>query len=329
MKIAIVTEALADYVSGGILCIVSVLNELKKRGHDVCSFIKNPPYISNWIKADFPIYPIEQMKDYDGILVAAFSPIAENVVACNKAQDRFYWVHTAEHKFTYNGSEWTKKAEESYRFPLKLFCTSTYVQILMEMQFNRYVIGRLVSPGVDTELFSYKGKFFNTPFLKVGVFMRGDHIRGNDVALQGINLAQSFGAQIETVCFNPTSSRKAMSEFYKSRDVFVDMSRLAGASVCVREAMACGNIVLCTKYGNQDIILNDYNGYIVPVDDIYYLANLLKNLSLYKDQQELYAISKNASRYIQNHLTWQDTTNMFEQAIQEGLARKDLLDFRK
>lgn len=328
MKIAYVTEALSNYVSGGILVLVKILNELKKNGHDVCCFIKHPPFESNWIKANFPIYSMGEMDDYNGILVSTFSPVSEVVSKAKNAQDLFYHVHSMENKFSYNGLEWTKQAENSYKLPLKIFCTSTYVQIMMEMAYNRYVIGQLVAPGVDVDEFEYVRRDFKLP-LKVGILMRGDYIRGNDIAWKGFQLAKNNGANIELIIQNPTPNREEMVKFYQSIDLFIDMSRLAGSPTCAKECMATGAIPTFTKYGTTDFILNGHNGFIMPVDDHNKLANVLIYLSQPDQTFYLKELSLNAHKESLNY-SWDLVAQRFIKAIEEGISRGDeLLRFRQ
>ena len=244
------------------------------------------------------------------------------------ASHKFLWLHTLEHLMTYNGPEWTKQSEDSYKLPLKIFCTSTYLQIILEMIYNRYVIGQLVAPGVDLDVFKYVKKDFKLP-LKVGILMRGDFIRGNDVAWKGFQLAKKDGANIELIIQNPTPNREEIVKFYQSIDLFIDMSRLAGSSVVLKEVMATGAVPLTTKYGSQDFILNGNNGFIVPVDDYKKLSSILIYLSRPDQNIFLKEISFNAYRESTNY-SWELVAQRFIKAIEEGIERGDeLLEFRK
>lgn len=339
MKLAIVTEALADYVSGGILCIVSVLNELKKEGHDVCAFVKSPPYRSDWLPADFPIYPIGSniWEEYDGILIASFSPIAKDVAEHKKSQDRFYWCHTLEDKFSYNGPEWQQQATDSYKLPLKIFCTSHYVRIMMEMQYGRRVIGTLVPPGVDSSVFHDGGRTLNyfdpygmvleadQPRINVCIFNRAGRIRGNDVASEAIKIAAGNGVRMRIITIpDGIRDRKQVAAYYRQSDIFIDASRLAGSPTPPKEAMSCGCIAICTPYGATDFILDEWNGYIVPVDDSEAIASRLFNY-YYLPSQTKEMLHNNAANTIYQNYNWSAISAYFKWAIEEGLRRSDLL----
>lgn len=339
MKLAIVTEAIADYISGGLLCIVSVLNELKAQGHDVCAFVKSPPYRSDWLPANFPIYPIGSniWDEYDGILVASFSPIALEVAAHKNSKDRFYWVHTNEGLFSYNGPEWQQQSIDSYKLPLKIFCTSHYVRILMEMQYKRRVIGTLVPPGVDFDVFNTYGRKENyfepygfkteedRPILNVCIFNRGGKIRGNDVASKAIKIAASDDVRMRIITIpDGIRNRDHVAAHYKQADIFIDASRLAGSPTPPKEAMACGCLCIATPYGATDFIIDDFNGYIVPVDDPEAIAARLHDY-YYLPSATKHIMHDLATSFVLGRYDWSMISAYFRRAIEEGLERSDLL----
>ena len=312
MKIAIVTEYLANYISGGILCIIEVLNQLAHKGHDVCCFLKGPPYRSDWLKTDFPIYPMSEMNKYDGILVASYSPVAEAVANADNTEHKYFWLHTLEHIFKWNGEEWSKRAYDSYSLPLKIFTTSTYIQIVLESMFNRNVIGQCVPPGIDPQIFYQlqKTQFINP--LKVGVLWRSDYVRGCDVAKAGIERAIQMGAKLEPVYFGGIKDRRQMAQVMQNLDIYVDMSRLAGSPTPVIEAMACGVVPICTKYGTNDFVYNDVNGYIVGTDNVVELARTLNGI-YHMDDDDIFELSDMAAKKALTR-TWDCVSNRVENA---------------
>jgi len=165
--------------------------------------------------------------------------------------------------------------------------------------------------------------------LKVGILMRGDFIRGNDIAWKGFQLAKQNGANIDLIIHNPTPNREEMIKFYQSIDLFIDMSRLAVSPTCGKECTATGAIPIFTKYGTTDFILNGHNGFIVPVDDYNKLARILIYLSRPDQNTFLKEISLNAYRESTNY-SWELVAQRFIKAIEEGIERGDeLLEFRK
>lgn len=326
MKIGIHTSALGIHKSGGILCIVSVLNELVKQGNEVCCFVDEPNTKSGWLKADFPIYHSSSVeyRAFDGILVSPYSPTAKAVAEHANAQDKFYWVHTNEGKFVHNGPEWQQMAVDSYQLPLKIFCTSTYVKILMEMVYDRRVISRLVPPGVDLSVFNTNGRdrehHIEGEPLRVVIFDRSqDWFRGVDTAVLGIKLA-SKDIPIEVKMIpNGISSRVALSSYYKWADIFIDTSRLAGSPTPPKEAMACGAVPIVTHYGTTDYVLQPYNGYIVAPDRP---KDVAKYLNTYYEMPDTYkeSLHWNASESMRRW-DWSCVALDFLDAIQEGVDR--------
>ncbi len=340
MKIALVTEALGNYVSGGLNYIVNVLNCLVKQGHDVCLFLVHPPYTSEWLEASFPIYPTNSVlfEEYDGVLCAEFSPVAKLVKEHKSCKDKLYHAHTNEGLFAYNGPEWQKQAIDSYSLPLKIFCTSHYVRILMEQVYKRKCIGQLVPPGVDFDIFNTEGRSirnYTVPPIRgfrtvtnVGIFNRGDHIRGNDVAFNALRYVADHGIKLNVVIIpDGIRDRKLLAQYYKQIDLFLDCSRLAGSPTPPKEAMACGAVCVSTPYGATDFILNGMNGFIVPVND--YAATgeaIIKYVEMPNHSKaEMHRLALETMK----PYSWESITSMFLLAIKEAEARVELLEIQQ
>lgn len=332
MKIGIYTDALADYVSGGIIWIVEILNQLTEWGHDCTCFVNLSPYRSDWLQTNFKILPASEIKKFDGILVSPYSPTAKVVAEAENVEDKFYAVHTNESLFIHNGKEWQDRARQSYSLPLKIFCTSTYLQILMETVFNRYVIGHLVPPGVDLKVFRPSRRVKEPPY-RIGILHRADWVRGLDTAIQALDMMyQDMGPKyIKPYVFGNINNRYQMAETMREIDFYIDLSRVAGSPTPVRESMACGCIPISTKYGTSDFILNGFNGYIVPPDDPTAVYNLVTNLIHLEDLEGkiIDNLSQAASDYAHENFGWDKIANNFLLAIDEGQRRgNELLNFR-
>jgi glycosyltransferase involved in cell wall biosynthesis len=100
------------------------------------------------------------------------------------------------------------------------------------------------------------------------------------------------------------------------------MSRVAGSPTPVKEAMACGAIPICTKYGTTDFILSDFNGYVVPVDEVENIVNLITLLADNYDKRM--HIAANAVDTMKRY-EWQVIADQFIYAILEGQKRGDAL----
>ena len=331
MKVGIYTDALGQHISGGIICIVEVLNKLAEWGHDCTCFVNHPPFRSDWLQTNFRILPASDVKKFDGVLVSPYSPTAKAVAEAENAEDRFMWCHTNESLFCHNGKEWQDQARESYSLPLKNFCTSTYLQILMETVFNRHVISHLVPPGVDLQTFHSCDRDWQPPYT-IGILQREGWVRGVDTSFSVLELLlQKLGSHyIKPMIFGNISSRYQMADVMRGLDFYIDLSRVAGSPTPVREAMACGTIPIATKYGTTDFILNGYNGYIVPPDDPQMVDGLIVGLV---EQQKTSSVMGNLSMaafaYAKENFGWDNIAKNFILALEEGQRRgNELLEFR-
>lgn len=332
MKIGMYTEELGPHISGGILAIVEVLNKLAEWGHNCTCFVNHPPFRSDWLQTNFRILPASDVKKFDGILVSPYSPTAKAVAEAENAEDRFMWCHTNESLFCHNGKEWQDQARESYSLPLKIFCTSTYLQILMETVFNRYVISHLVPPGVDLKVF-YPSNRQMTPPYRLGVLQREGWVRGLAISMNAVEIVlQKMGSHyIKPMIFGNISDRHQMANFMRELDFYIDLSRVAGSPTPVRETMACGCIPIATKYGTTDFILNSYNGYIVPPDDPQIVADLITDIIGQENDvgEIMNDLSNAACDTAHPDFGWDRIANNFLLALEEGKRRGDeLLKFR-
>lgn len=75
-----------------------------------------------------------------------------------------------------------------------------------------------------------------------------------------------------------------MGEFWKHQDVCINLSDFEGRSLSVMEAMAAGAVpVLTDTSGNEDIIEGE-NGFVVPLEDIDKMAEIIDKLAADKDK---------------------------------------------
>lgn len=322
MKIGIHTSAIGVHVSGGILAIVEVLNRLKQLGHEVFCFVDEKDTSSQWLTSNFPILHSDsgEYRNFDGVLVSPFSPTAKAVNDHKNASHKFYWVHSNEAMFTHNGKEWTSQAQRSYTLPnLKIFCVSTYLQILLEHLYGVKSLGTIVSPGIDTDLFQQTPQ---NPRLRIGFLNRPEHVRGTDVAVLGMALARQKIPDIQLVQIPVTRHRHEIAAGFGELDVYVDCSRLAGSPTPVKESMSCGCIPISTYYGANDFILDRWNGFIIPPDNPQAVCDCvcqINELSL-KERQEIGDFN---AKYIRKKYNWDRVTKDFLLALREGGVSED------
>lgn len=80
-------------------------------------------------------------------------------------------------------------------------------------------------------------------------------------------------------------------EFYNKSDVFLISSIEDGFAMVILQALACGLPVICSKNsGGSDLIINNINGYVLPIRDVEKLK--IKMLDLYSNQKKLIKMKK-------------------------------------
>lgn len=90
-------------------------------------------------------------------------------------------------------------------------------------------------------------------------------------------LAKDLGIS-DRVSFLGELNRDQVVEQMNNCDAFVLPSRYETFGVVYIEALACGKPIIATDCGGPAIIVNDNNGYLVPVDDIQALSESMANM---------------------------------------------------
>lgn len=114
-----------------------------------------------------------------------------------------------------------------------------------------------------------------------------------------------------------------LHETYQGADIFVLTSESEGMPCVVLEAMGCGLPVVTTDVaGNQEIVREGENGYLVPVGDTSRLAQSLARLIA--DPQLRRRLGA-ASRKVVQPYDWHTIVRRYEVILREALARAHLV----
>lgn len=295
--------------SGGIRCIVELLNGLIDRGYDASCFVQMGPYESTWLPSKFPVIPREELHKFDGVLISPYTPTAREVANARNAARRMYWVHTHEPSFVHNPPAWRNESHQTYMMDeLEYFATSHYVSIILDLIYGRKVHTTLVPPGVDHKLFKHsewntrnKNKFV------IGMLQRPEWVRGLEVGFAAVErLQDKYPGKIELFKFGGIPQDQ-MWEAYGRCHIFLDPSRLAGFPMPPLEAMACGTIPLVTHFG-PDYLHDGSNGFFIPKDDVD--GVYAKLVEVYEQWDALGEISQRAYEQSLNW-TWDNTVDSF------------------
>ena len=336
MKVSCVTETLAA-VSGGVRVIIEHLNRLRDMGHETACYVTKQ---LGWmmIEPRFPIYPVDLLNVHSQeVVFSPYTPTAGLVASC-RAPHKYYYVHSYEPWFPRpRGSGWKETSEASYRLPLRIFCTSRYLKIILELIYDRRTIDVTVPGGVDHNFFRPLPR--DGRDVRVFVIDRSiDPFRGVREAVEAVRIVQrefpnvllvmtggsgtpSFasGVRLEYIHQN---SQEEYAKAVGGCDIFLHTSWLEGFPLTILESMACGLAVIATPIGTQDLCFDGYNSLMVPSRNIPATATALRMLVKDKGYR-----GDLAERGYETSLeyTWDRSTKRFLAAIQEGIERGEEL----
>jgi glycosyltransferase involved in cell wall biosynthesis len=331
VPITVVTETL-NYVSGGVRCIVEVLNRLAKRGYDVSCYVTQSDLKCEWLEIDFPVLPIKEFYKYKGIAISSYSPTAE-MVARSNAIGKFYWVHSYEPKFpelTGRSDKWRIMSEASYRFDqLHYFTVSTYVKMILELIYGRKVLSPLVPGGVDIDLFK-PGEKKDGP-LKIMFLSREHRFRGAPEILRALNQVHDEGLDINAFVMgtpidmgdlphvhHPPLPQAEFAALLGEMDIFIHASHFEGLPLPPLEAMACGCAVIATDIGASDYLLDGFNAFVVPPKKPAKIAEAVRLLAA--DGEMRIRLQELGTQTVRRNYTWERTADRILEALAEGMA---------
>lgn len=135
--------------------------------------------------------------------------------------------------------------------------------------------------GFDTLIKSFHRSFIDNKKLRLKIFGEG-HLRKK---LE--DLIKGFG--LENVVELPGLCKNPPDEFNRS-DIFILSSRFEGSPNALLEAMAFGVPCISTncQSGPSEIIVDEENGILVPVDDVNILSEKINLLSENKKMREVF-----------------------------------------
>ena len=100
----------------------------------------------------------------------------------------------------------------------------------------------------------------------------------------------------------------------KDYDIAIQPSIQEGLSMVIAQLLACGiPVIATTNTGGEEIIVNGYNGYIVPIRNSDEIKNKIELLN--SDRQLLELLKINAEESVMNGFTWNDYGERWEKEI--------------
>ena len=226
--------------------------------------------------------------------------------------------------------------DAAWRLPLSKIVVSKWMVKLAHDRFGDSNV-HLVPNSVDTTQF-YAPSRRKQAVPTVGILYSTLHLKGVDIALAALQQVRERIENLKLVAFGviPVSAEMALPDWceyyhqpaqdtirdiYSKCDLWLCASRQEGFHLPPLEAMACRCPVVSTSVGGPiDIIENGLNGYLVPIADAKALADRMVDVLTFGDEQ--WRAMSDAAIATATHYTWDDATDLLENALQEIVSSK-------
>lgn len=341
--------------SGGVISTIELANRLFQKGHDVSivypSIIIGPRLkwynfrstFSNLRKRKkteqtlftriqpkihfrkIPTLNQRYISDSDAIIATWWeTAYYVNGYSANKG-DKYYFVRAYE---VWYGN--TSLVENTYKLPLKIITTSTYLKTILKERFNVSVVG-LVPNGLDFDLFYQMPRPpACTRTKRIGMVYRHPEWKGMQDGFRAFEIAKNhypdlqlvlFGSPLkdevpENVEFHEYPTPLKLRQLYNSLDIFMLPShRGEGFSNPPMEAMACGVACVLTNVGAvPDYTIPGRTALVSPPQKPNELAENL--VTLVTDDQKRQEIARAGHNHIKN-FSWDNSTSKLELLLKQ------------
>lgn len=177
--------------------------------------------------------------------------------------------------------------------------------------------------GVDLKQFPYNFKSTNTSDFVVGYVGTLSAQKNVSGLIEAISDLNNFGTKIKLLLVGPIDyssfdeqelkkefinyigyvNQIELYNYYNKMDIFVLNSIQDGFGMVISQALASGIPVIATKAtGALDIIVDDYNGFVIDVNSSNELQNKIKYL--FDNTDVLNVMKYNAFKSVESNLTW-------------------------
>lgn len=227
------------------------------------------------------------------------------------------------------------RLDETWRMPMHKITISQWLVRLARERFGDNAVS-LVPNSVDLEQFNAEPRR-KQAVPTVGMLYNTFSLKGCRTTLAALDVVSrelpslrviAFGAErpdfrmplppCAQFHFRPPQQR--LRELYASCDVWLCGSNVEGFHLPPLEAMACRCPVVSTRVGGpMDIIEEGVNGHLVAVKDVQALAD--RTLRVLRQDDTAWRRMSDAAHRTATRFTWDDATDMFEQALQLSITR--------
>jgi glycosyltransferase involved in cell wall biosynthesis len=229
--------------------------------------------------------------------------------------------------------------DAAWRLPLSKIVISKW---MVKFAYDRFGDSNvhLVRNSVDTTQF-YAPPRRKQEIPTVGILYSTLHLRGVDIALAALRQVRERIKNLRVVAFGKELVSKELAlphwceycrqpaqdtirDIYSKCDLWLCASWREGFHLPPLEAMACRCPVVSTSVGGPiDIVENGINGYLVPIADAKALADRMIEVLTFGDAR--WRAMSDAAFATAIRYTWDDATDLLENALREIVKRKSNL----
>jgi glycosyltransferase involved in cell wall biosynthesis len=221
--------------------------------------------------------------------------------------------------------------DAAWRLPLSKIVISKWMVRFAHERFGDSNV-HLVCNSVDTTQF-YAPRRRKQEIPTVGIIYSTLHLKGVDIALAALRQVRERFKNLRVVALGvePVSADLALPcwceyyrqpaqdsirDIYSKCDLWLCASWREGFHLPPLEAMACRCPVVSTSVGGPiDIVDNGINGYLVPIADAKALADRMVDVLSFGDAR--WQAMSDAALATATHYTWDNATDLLENALQE------------
>ena len=361
MKITLINPTVN--FSGGIRVVAIYADRLQKRGHEVnlISVPKFPPTIAQQVKSllkgkgliskpkkrsshfdqiDVPHYVInhrppvvnKDVPDAD-VVIATWWETAEWVanLSPSKGAKVYFIQHHEIHDYLPK-----ERSAATYQLPLQKITISQWLVDIMQKQYGDDKV-YLVPNAVEQSQF-YASPRNKQSFPTVGFMYAKVFWKGCDLSLKAFNLAAENNPNLKLIAFGKDKiddnlplpsvakyyykpAQDEIKDIYASCDVWLFGSRNEGFGLPLLEAMACRTPVIGTPAGAAPELISQGGGILVNHESPEEMARAIERICQMSESE--WKAMSDAAYHTATSYTWDDATDLFEEALKTAIKRTE------
>ena len=354
MKITFLTPHIN--ISGGVKIILGYADRLARRGYEVSVICPQPIFGETRIKGIpfiYPKRPLMNLVKYKPSwidvsanikYVASWEereiPNGDIVVATawqtapyvkdysSEKGKKFYLVQ--HYETLYHAGNYEKKADETYRYPLRKIVVSTWLKEIMRKKYNSEAT-LIVNP-VDLAHFEQTRKEYNSR-RRICMLHHTFYWKGVNDGVEAFKIAKKKYPDIQLVMFGKSVKKvpldcdyycrpwgSKLKHIYDSCDIFLCPSWGEGFGLPSVEAMACKCALVTTNNGgSRDYAIHGKTALVSPPKNPERLAQNL--IRLLENKELLETIAKNGYEHIKQ-FTWNKAVHKMEKVFWKELQKE-------